>query len=152
MLVTQAIAKRRGYLPTRSAAARPTEILAAVADAAWALTVPIFIVVGLRYGLFTPTEAGAVIVVYATLVGALRLSRAEARLGGRDPDRGRARDRRGDDHHQRRRRPRLLHDPRTGADPAAEFLTSLTKNPLLMLVIINVFLLILGMFLESLAA
>ena len=49
----------------------PRYALAAFRDAIWALTVPVFIIVGLRHGLFTPTEAGAVIVIYSVLVGFL---------------------------------------------------------------------------------
>jgi tripartite ATP-independent transporter DctM subunit len=36
-----------------------------------ALSIVAFILVGIRYGIFTPTEAGAMTVVYATLIGAL---------------------------------------------------------------------------------
>ena len=38
-------------------------------DALWALSIPVFIIVGIRYGIFTPTEAGAITVVYTILVG-----------------------------------------------------------------------------------
>ena len=38
-------------------------------DALWALTIPVFIIVGIRFGIFTPTEAGAITVIYTALVG-----------------------------------------------------------------------------------
>jgi len=43
----------------------------AFVDSIWALLLPVIIVVGLRFGVVTPTEAGAVASVYALLVSAL---------------------------------------------------------------------------------
>src|SRR5690606_36529874 len=45
------------------------EKLIATKDAVWALLMPIIIIVGLRGGVFTPTEAGVVAVFYALIVG-----------------------------------------------------------------------------------
>jgi TRAP-type transport system large permease protein len=45
------------------------EVLKAMVDAIWALVMPIIIVVGMRGGIFTPTEAGVVAVVYSLFVG-----------------------------------------------------------------------------------
>jgi len=69
MVVTAVISKRRGYLPLRRHFAGGTEVLRAARDALWALSIPVFIVVGIRYGIFTPTEAGAITVLYVILVG-----------------------------------------------------------------------------------
>jgi len=44
------------------------EVLSAVRKAIWALLLPVIIVVGLRMGVFTPTEAGIVAAAYAMLV------------------------------------------------------------------------------------
>jgi tripartite ATP-independent transporter DctM subunit len=44
------------------------QILKAVIDGFWALLMPVIIIVGLRFGIFTPTEAGAVVAVYSLLV------------------------------------------------------------------------------------
>src|SRR4029453_1881005 len=44
------------------------EIAWAVADGFWALMLPVIIVVGLRFGIFTPTEAAVVVAVYALFV------------------------------------------------------------------------------------
>jgi len=44
------------------------EVLGAVRDAAWALVLPFIIIVGLKMGVFTPTEAGVVAAVYALFV------------------------------------------------------------------------------------
>ncbi len=44
------------------------EIAWAVVDGFWALMLPVIIVVGLRFGIFTPTEAAVVVAVYALFV------------------------------------------------------------------------------------
>jgi tripartite ATP-independent transporter DctM subunit len=44
------------------------EILHAVIDGFWALMLPGIIIVGLRFGIFTPTEAGVVVAVYSLFV------------------------------------------------------------------------------------
>jgi tripartite ATP-independent transporter DctM subunit len=44
------------------------EIAWAVVDSFWALMLPVIIVVGLRFGIFTPTEAAVVVAVYALFV------------------------------------------------------------------------------------
>lgn len=69
MLVTAVIARRRGYLPLRERRATGAELGRAAREALWALSIPVFIIVGIRYGIFTPTEAGAITVLYVILVG-----------------------------------------------------------------------------------
>ncbi len=71
MIATAIMARRRGYLPVRERFVSGPELWAAVKDAGFALTIPVFILVGIRFGIFTPTEAGAMTVVYATLIGIL---------------------------------------------------------------------------------
>ena len=44
------------------------EISKALVDGFWALMLPIIIIVGLRFGIFTPTEAAVVVAVYALIV------------------------------------------------------------------------------------
>ena len=44
------------------------EVLRALRDATWALMLPVIILVGLRFGVFTPTEAAVVAAVYALFV------------------------------------------------------------------------------------
>ena len=51
--------------PPRKSAA---EILKSLRDATWALMLPVIILVGLRFGVFTPTEAAVVAAVYALFV------------------------------------------------------------------------------------
>jgi tripartite ATP-independent transporter DctM subunit len=54
--------------PPRKSAA---EVWAAVRQATWALFLPVIILVGLRFGVFTPTEAAVVAAVYAFFVAAV---------------------------------------------------------------------------------
>ena len=51
--------------PRQSAA----QVWAAVVDGIWALVMPLIIIVGLKMGVFTPTEAAVVAAVYALFVG-----------------------------------------------------------------------------------
>jgi len=48
-----------------------SEILKALRDATWALMLPVIILVGLRFGVFTSTEAAVVAAVYAFFVAAV---------------------------------------------------------------------------------
>jgi len=45
------------------------EIILDLKDSIWALLFPIILIVGIRFGLFTPSEAGAFAVVYALVIG-----------------------------------------------------------------------------------
>ncbi|CAN7337440.1 TRAP transporter large permease subunit [Acidovorax sp. LjRoot66] len=47
------------------------EIWRAARESAWALTLPVFILVGLRMGVFTPTEAAVVAAVYSLFVASV---------------------------------------------------------------------------------
>jgi tripartite ATP-independent transporter DctM subunit len=69
MTVVVIASRSRGYLPSRERMARPREIAASLSGAAWALILPVLIVGGIRYGVFTHTEAAAVAVCYALIVG-----------------------------------------------------------------------------------
>jgi tripartite ATP-independent transporter DctM subunit len=69
MFVVRLISGRRGYVPSRTAAASLSELWIAFQDAFWALLIPFGIVLGLRFGIFTPTEAGAASAVYAVGIG-----------------------------------------------------------------------------------
>lgn len=47
------------------------EVLVALKESTWALVLPLIVVFGLKFGIFTPTEAAVVAAVYATLVSVL---------------------------------------------------------------------------------
>ena len=61
--------KRDGQVPTSERPSR-AEMLAVLNDAKWALIVPVIILSGIYGGVFTPTEAAAVGVIYGFVVGA----------------------------------------------------------------------------------
>lgn len=69
MVTAWFIAKRRGYQPELKEMPKGREILEGLNDAKWALLFPVFLIVGIRFGIFTPSEAGAFCVVYALVVG-----------------------------------------------------------------------------------
>jgi tripartite ATP-independent transporter DctM subunit len=63
------IAKRRAYKPSRSEPAPAKERLRYFGKAIPALFIPFGVIMGMRFGLFTPTEAGAVAVSLCALIG-----------------------------------------------------------------------------------
>lgn len=71
MVTVALLARKRGYPPSRDAVASRGELARQLLDSFWALLLPFGVLMGLRFGVFTPTEAGAVSVLYAVAVGAL---------------------------------------------------------------------------------
>ncbi len=72
MMITVAIiAKKRGYGTTRDTRATPKEIATGAWAAILALFMPLGLLMGLRFGAFTATEGGAIAVVYCFVVGFL---------------------------------------------------------------------------------
>lgn len=69
MLTVYLISKKRGYTPLREKRASKKEIKEELKKSVWALFLPFGIIMGMRMGLFTPTEAGAMAVVYCILIG-----------------------------------------------------------------------------------
>ena len=69
MLLVHMIAKRRGYVPTRTRPAKGKELLLLVKDAGWALVLPLVIIMAIRIGIVTASECGALCVFYALFVG-----------------------------------------------------------------------------------
>ena len=70
MIVSYLIAKKRGY-DSNIVRKRATfgEVLATLWESIWALMFPVILVVGIRFGIFTASEAGAFAVVYAIVIG-----------------------------------------------------------------------------------
>lgn len=62
-------AKKEAIRPTHTFAWRPLGV--ALIDGLWALALPVVIIGGMKFGVFTPTEAAVVAVVYSLAVGAL---------------------------------------------------------------------------------
>ncbi|MBQ6363142.1 MAG: TRAP transporter large permease [Lachnospiraceae bacterium] len=71
MVMTYFISKKRGYKPSREHHAHIVELLKAIFSGLPALFVPFGLVMGLRLGMFTPTEGGAVCVAYSLIIGFL---------------------------------------------------------------------------------
>ena len=69
MVAVNLISKRRGYLPVRDKMSPLKDILLQFKDSIWALLLPFGIILGIRFGVFTPTEAGAIAVLFCTIVG-----------------------------------------------------------------------------------
>lgn len=69
MIVVYIISKKRKYLPSRDKRATLKEVFKQFKDSIWALIMPFIIILGMRIGIFTPTEAGAMAVVVTTLIG-----------------------------------------------------------------------------------
>ena len=151
MVAVAIISRRKGYKPSLETPAKAMERLLAFRNAFLALLVPVGIVVGIRFGFFTPTEAGAMAVLFATIIGILY---RDLKL--------------------RHLRPILEETIQATAIilliiccanafgfymtwqqiPAAiaSFMLALTENPYLLLLLINLLLILAGMFIEGTAA
>jgi tripartite ATP-independent transporter DctM subunit len=152
MITVSIVAKRRGYEPTRERRASFGEIFRQFRHSSWALFLPFGIILGLRFGMFTPTEAGAMTVVYSLIVGFFVYK--ELRI---------------------EHLPTIIVESVLGTaavmliicaasafgyymsweqlpQKVTEHLLTITKNPMLLLLIINAFLLFIGMFIEGTAS
>ena len=69
MTMAYIIARRRGYTAELEKIPSFKEIAVRTWECKWALMFPILLIVGIRYGIFTPSEAGAFAVAYAIFVG-----------------------------------------------------------------------------------
>lgn len=152
MVAVYLISKKRGYKPTREKKATGGEIFRQTIESIWALLFPFGIIAGLRIGLFTPSEAGAVAVLYTIIVGFFIYKELKV------------------EHFKE-----ILKDTVYGTSSVVliiiaanvfgyymsweripQMLTGMmlgiTENPIFMLAMINVFYLLLGMFIEGGAA
>lgn len=151
MLISFFVAKKEGYVGTGE---MPTikDVLKAFNEAKLALLIPVIILGGIYAGLFSPTESAAVAAVYALIVGVfiykeinlkelykafssaaltsattviiIGFSISFAYLMTRE------------------RIPVII----------ADFIVSISENPIIILLIINLFLLIVGMFIDTISA
>ena len=69
MITIRITAKKRGLAPERDKPASLKEIGRSAVDGLWALLFPIILIVGIRFGVFTPSESGAFACMYAMFVG-----------------------------------------------------------------------------------
>ena len=71
MIFIRFVAKNRGYMPKRTEKIPASEKIAAIKPAILPMLLPIIIIGGVRIGIFTATEAGTVAIVYSLLLGIL---------------------------------------------------------------------------------
>lgn len=70
MAITVAIiSRKRDYKPSRDKIASVKEIFVDFIKSIWALLIPFGIILGMRFGVFTPTEAGGIAVLFSLIVG-----------------------------------------------------------------------------------
>jgi tripartite ATP-independent transporter DctM subunit len=151
MVTVHVISKKRGYKSSRQKMASPRVLWKSFLDASWAILIPFLIIGGIRIGMFTETEAAAMAVVCTLLVGFLvyrsmklkdlipvfadtvRISAVIMVLLAASSMMGRMLSWERVPHH------------------VAEFMTSFSSNPYVILLIINIAMLIIGCFTEGTA-
>lgn len=69
MVPTHFISKKRGYKPVNPDPPKLGQVWSSFRKSFWALMFPVILVVGIRFGIFTTSEAGAFAIVYAVFVG-----------------------------------------------------------------------------------
>jgi tripartite ATP-independent transporter DctM subunit len=69
MIVVAIIAHKRNYPTTRDKFPSAIEILKQAFISFWGLFFPLGIILGIRFGMFTPSEGGAVAVLYCIVIG-----------------------------------------------------------------------------------
>jgi tripartite ATP-independent transporter DctM subunit len=72
-------AYRRGYQPERATRPSAGEVAQGLKGGIWALLFPVFLLFGLRMGVFTPSEIGSFAVLYAIFIGVLIYRRLKTR-------------------------------------------------------------------------
>jgi len=71
MATTSLTSRIKKYDPPQAQAPKLTiqEILLNLKESIWALLFPVILIVGIRFGVFTPSESGAFAVIYAIVIG-----------------------------------------------------------------------------------
>lgn len=69
MVTVSRMSRRRGYKPLRTDRPKPEEVWGSFRPALLPLLLPIIIIGGIRVGAFTATEAGAIAILYAIILG-----------------------------------------------------------------------------------
>ncbi|WP_433957105.1 TRAP transporter large permease [Cytobacillus horneckiae] len=152
MVVSFLIAKKKDYKPDTSIDYSFKAVLKAIYDAKWALLIPVIILGGIYGGIFSPTEAAVVAVVYATLIGIF----VHKELSMKDI--------------YECIRESIVINATTMIivglsisfayimtleqipNSIAGFITDLSSNPLVILLVINLILLVVGMFIDTISA
>ncbi|WP_176892770.1 TRAP transporter large permease [Fusobacterium varium] len=69
MILVHFMSKKRGYKPLHDERIKINEFLKAFKGAILPLCLPVIIIGGIRIGIFTPTEAGSVAIIYSLILG-----------------------------------------------------------------------------------
>ncbi len=69
MIAVNYVAHRDGYKPMREKRATPKEIVLGLVDCFWAVVIIVVLIVGLRCGIVTATEGGAILCLLCVFVG-----------------------------------------------------------------------------------
>jgi len=69
MLMISVISRKKGYAPMRTGKLSRKELTKSLGEAFLPLLLPIVIIGGIRFSIFTPTEAGTIAIVYALILG-----------------------------------------------------------------------------------
>ncbi|MBS8225708.1 TRAP transporter large permease [Vannielia litorea] len=69
MLAALLVSRHHGYAPDLPKPPSLRDLGQSFVDSVWALMFPVFLVIGFRFGFFTATEAGVFLVLYAIAVG-----------------------------------------------------------------------------------
>lgn len=152
MIAVQIIAVKRKYVPNRDKIASAWDMFKQFLKSIWALFIPLGIIMGMRLGMFTPTEAGGIAVLFSVFVGFFIYRKLKI-------------------HHI----PEILMDTVKGTGAVmiiissakvfgyyltleripqmiTEALMNMTDSPIVLLMVINLLLLFIGMFIEGGAA
>ena len=126
MVTNYFISKKRGWLPTRTKNPTPREFAKQTGKSIWALMLPLGIIMGMRLGWFTPTECAAITIVYSVLVGAFVYRRLKIK----------------------HIKPIIVES----VNNTAAALAGIATNKVVFIIIVLLFMLFLGMFLDTAAA
>ena len=69
MIATWGVSRKRGYAPVHDRFPTGAEVWRDFKASFWAVLFPVWLLVGIRFGFFTPSEAGAFAVLYALIIG-----------------------------------------------------------------------------------
>ena len=146
VLYNKFVSKKRGYAPaTQDVQEKGANVFK---EAIWAIIMPVIVLGGIYAGIFTPTEAAVVGVVYALFVGKFIYHQLTLRkfLDGLLELRA-FRHR----HDRDGRRQHLRPHPDLGKGPnlLTDTLLSISSSPIVVMLMMNVLLLIAGMFIDT---
>ncbi len=86
MIVVSIIAHKRNYPTTREKFPSLKEIVKQGITSFWGLFFPFGIILGMRFGMFTPSEGGAVAVLYCIIIGRFVYKKLSLKVRTSDPD------------------------------------------------------------------